>query len=102
MKCLTLFVHATLENDLVDCLRANERVSGFTVTPCQGHSTSTEDDPFLAAQDRVVGHVPRVRIEVVLEDEEVEGVLSALRGCIRVDASLGVWQLTDVLGFGRL
>ena len=102
MKCLTLFVHASLEHELVDRLRGDERVSGFTLTPCQGHSTSTEDDPFLATRDRVIGHVPRLRIEIVLEDEIVTSVLEGLRECGPPGASLGAWHVTDVLDFGRL
>jgi nitrogen regulatory protein PII len=102
MKCLTLFVHASLEHELVDRLRADERVTGFTLTPCQGHSTSTEDDPFLATRDRVIGHVPRLRIEIVLEDEIVTSVLEGLRECGPPGASLGAWHVTEVLDFGRL
>ncbi len=102
MKCLTLFVHAAVEDDVLNALRALPEVSGFTVSPCQGHSTSTELDPFLATRDRVAGFVPRVRIEVVLEDEVVEVVLERLRRSMPNLGSSGAWLVTNVEASGRL
>lgn len=102
MKCLTLFVHSSVEHAVVDCLRANERVTGFTLVPCQGHSIATEGDVSLAVQDRVVGYVPRVRIETILEDDILLEVLGKLRECSQGQGSLGFWQVTEVLESGRL
>ncbi len=102
MKCLTLYVHSTMEHNIVDCLRANDRVSGFTLVPCQGHSSSTEGDLSLAVQDRVVGYVPRVRIETIVEDDALDGVLQRHKECTTSSGSLGFWHVTDVLYSGRL
>lgn len=102
MKCLTLYVHAAVQSDVVDCLRGAPEVTGFTLTECQGHSTSTGKDVFQAARDLVVGFVPRVRIEVVLEDGAVEPLLRRLRACSGKEGTAGAWLVTDVAGFGRL
>ncbi len=102
MKCLTLFIHAAVESEVVDCLRGNDDVSGFTLTRCQGHSRSTEQDPFLATRDRVVGFVPRVRIEIVLEDSDVEPTMSRLKSCLSSRGAVGLWIVTDVVDSGRL
>lgn len=102
MKCLTLFVHDSSREDVLDCLRAAPEVSGFTLTECQGHSTETGEDPFQGARDRVVGFVPRVRIEIVLSEEAARGVLERVRGCLASGGrSLGVYTLTDLREFGR-
>jgi len=103
VKCLTLFVHAAVRDEVVDCLREDSEVSGFTLTEAQGHSSATaEDDPFLATRDRVVGYVPRVRIEVVLPDDAVDAVLDRVRASLSRGGTAGAWLVTDAEGFGRL
>lgn len=102
MKCLTLYIHAAVESDVLNGLRSLPEVSGFTVSPCQGHSTSTELDPFLATRDRVAGFVPRVRIEVVLEDEVLPRVLERLRSSLPNRGAAGAWLVTNVEDSGRL
>ena len=102
MKCLTLFLHAAVESEVVDCLRGNDDVPGFTLTTCQGHSRSTEHDPFLATRDRVVGYVPRIRVEIVLEDSHVEPTLAGLKSCLSSRGAVGLWTVTEVTSSGRL
>lgn len=63
MKCLTLFVHAAVAEACIDALRADPDLPGFTLTRCEGHSQRTESEAFVGARDRVVGYVPRARIE---------------------------------------
>ena len=102
MKCLTLFLHAAVRNDVVDALRATDEVTGFTLVECQGHSTRSGEDPFLAARDRVEGFVPRLRIDLVLEDAAVQPVLERVRGQLEGSEAHGTWLVSDVEGFGRL
>jgi len=78
MKNLTLVIHAGAQQALADSLRALEQVQGFTLTAVEGHSDHSEADTFLSARDRVVGYVPRVRLDVLLEDADVSAVLSSL------------------------
>jgi len=102
MKCLTLFLHASAEGDVLDCLRAHPRVSGFTLVACQGHSTSGSGGQEETTMDHVVGFVPRIRIEVILEDDQVQEVLSGLKSCLGDQGSHGIWTISPVQDWGSL
>lgn len=78
MKNLVMIVHANVQQDLADCLRTLGQVQGFTFCHAEGHGSQVEQDPFLSARDRVVGYVPRVRVDVLLDDVDVDAVISAL------------------------
>lgn len=102
MKKLTLIVHADIQQALADVLRELKQVEGFTFTSVEGHGTQNERDPLLSARDRVVGYIPHVRVDIVLEDGEVEAVLTALRKSRCGVAERGVYWVTPVLQYGRL
>ncbi len=78
MKNLTIVIHAGVQQTLADSLRALDKVEGFTFSHVEGHSHHSEEDPFLSARDKVVGYVPRVRVDVLLADGDVEAVITAL------------------------
>lgn len=80
MKILTLICHASTQQDLADRLRTLTEVSGFTFAHVEGHGTQSENTPFLSARDKVVGYIPRVRLDMLLEDDDVITVLDVLRG----------------------
>lgn len=102
MKNLTLIVHADLEQALADVLRGLKQVSGFTFSHVEGHGAQDERDPLLSARDRVVGYTPHVRVDLVLEDEDVAKVLAALREANCGVADRGVYWVTPVVQHGRL
>lgn len=103
MKCLTLFVHAAVAEACIDALRGDPDLPGFTLTRSEGHSQRTESEAFVGARDRVVGYVPRARIEVVLADQgEVERTLARLREVGRAGQSWGTFMVSDLIDFGRL
>ncbi len=101
MKVLTIVVHASAQQPLADSLRALPHVQSFTFIHAEGHSTHTESDPFLSARDKVVGYVPRVRLDVLLEDADVSAVLDVLiaAGDCRGQA---VYWVSAVAQSGRL
>ena len=80
MKQLVMVVHANVQQDLSDRLRAIKQVHGFTFSHVEGHSHNTGQDRTLSPRDQVVGYVPRVRVDIMLEDADVATVLEALRG----------------------
>ncbi len=102
MKNLSLIVHADIEQALADMLRGLPWLEGFTFTPVEGHGAQDERDPALSARDSVVGYTPHVRVDIVLNDKDVETVLAALRdsGCGVVGR--GVYWVTPVERQGRL
>ena len=102
MKNLTLIVHADVKQALADTLRGLKVVQGFTFTPVEGHGTHSGDDASLRAHDRVVGYVPHVRVDLLLEDGDVETVLKALHASNCGVAGRGVYWTTPLERQGRL
>ena len=102
MKNLTLIVHADVQQALADALRSIKQASGFTYTPVEGHGAQDSRDPTLSARDRVVGYTPQVRVDILLEDDDVDVVLQALRAADCGLAGRGVYWVTLVEQRGRL
>ena len=102
MKNLTLIVNADIQQALADVLRGLKEVEGFTFTPVEGHGPQDERDSQLSARDRVVGFTPHVRVDIVLEDEDVDAVLDALRQSNCGVAGRGHYWITKVERQGRL
>lgn len=102
MKNLMLIVHADIEQALADTLRSFAQVTGFTFTRVEGHGTQDERDAALTARDRVVGHTPHVRVDILLQDEDVDGVLQALRAADCGLAGRGIYRVTAVEMQGAL
>lgn len=101
MKNLTIVIHASAQQALADHLRTLEQVQGFTFTHVEGHSDQSENDPFLSARDRVVGYVPRVRVDVLLADADVGAVLAALQSQDGFQGQ-GIYWVSPVEQQGRL
>jgi len=102
MKNLTLIVHADIRQALADVLRDLKEVEGFTFTSVEGHGPQDERDPALSARDRVVGYTPHVRVDIVLNDKDVDKVLEALRESDCGVTARGIYWITDVDRQGRL
>jgi nitrogen regulatory protein P-II 1 len=95
MKNLVLIVPANTCQSVTDRLR-ELAVSGFTVSHVEGHGAHTAQDTFLSARDRVVGFVPRVRIDVVLPGGDVDGVLAGLSTAGAELSAHGAWWVSPV------
>ncbi|MEW5757663.1 MAG: DUF3240 family protein [Pseudomonadota bacterium] len=102
MKLLTLIVHTDVQHDLTKLLRSIEQVSGYTFSHVEGHGSEVESDPFLLARDRVVGQVPRVRVDILLEDADVDSVLATLCDKKHCITGQGVYWVTTVEKGGHL
>ena len=102
MKNLTLIVHADVQQALADTLRSIKQASGFTFIHVEGHGAQDGRDPTLSARDRVVGYTPQVRVDILLEDGDVEVVLQALRAAECGLAGRGIYWVTPVEQQGRL
>jgi len=79
MKNLIMIVHASFKDDLADKLRSLDAVQGFTFSHAEGHGSQAENDPFLSTRDKVVGYTPRVRVDILLGDDDVAMVLDTVR-----------------------
>ena len=102
MKNLTLIVHADVQQALADALRSIKQASGFTFTPVEGHGAQDGRDPTLSARDKVVGYTPQVRVDILLEDGDVDVVLQMLRITDCGLAGRGVYWVMLVEQRGRL
>lgn len=101
MKNLTLIVHADTEQALADVLRSLPEVSGFTFTQVQDHGVQDERDAALSTYDLVVGYTPHVRVDLILNDKDVDIVLAALRESRIGVADRAVFWVSSVV-FGRV
>jgi nitrogen regulatory protein P-II 1 len=102
MKHLTLIVHTNTERDLADQLRNLDQVPGFTFSNVEGHGVQAESDPFLSDRDDVVGYTPRVRVDILLEDGDVDSVLDTLRNATYGVKGDGIYWVSSVARNGRL
>ena len=102
MKHLTLIVHTNMQQDLSDQLRSMEQISGFTFSNTEGHGVQIENDPFLSARDKVVGYTPRVRVDILLEDSDVDTVLDTLGNSIPGIKGQGIYWVTAIEKNGQL
>ena len=102
MKNLTLIVHADVQQALADTLRSIKKVSGFTFTSVEGHGAQANRDFTLSARDLVVGYTPHVRVDILIEDRDVDGVLQALRTADGGLARRGIFWVTQVEQQGAL
>jgi len=102
MKNLTLIVHAEIQQTLADVLRGLKVIEGFTFTHVEGHGSQDERDPQLSARDRVVGYTPHVRVDIVLNDKDVDKVLDVLRESRCGVSGRSVYWTTPVQQHGRL
>lgn len=78
MKILTLIVHTDVQQKLSDRLRRMNQVGGYTFSHVEGHGIESEDEDFVSAHDEAVGYAPRVRIDLLLQDGDVERVLKTI------------------------
>ena len=102
MKNLIMIIHANAQQDLADRLRSLEQVRGFTFSHVEGHGAHVEHDPFLSARDKVVGYTPRVRVDVLLEDADLDAVFNTLRVTRNGVDGQGIYWVTAIEKSGRL
>ena len=102
MKHLTLIIHTDAQQDLTDQLKNLEQVSGFTFSHVEGHGVEIEKDLFLSARDKIVGSTPGVRLDVLLQDTDVDRVLEALRNTSSYVKGQGIYWVSSVEQNGRL
>lgn len=101
MKKLTMVVHSSLQQELADCLRSLQ-LDTFMFSHVEEHSSQLKHDAFLSARDKVVGYVPQVRVDMILEDERASSLLVELRSSNCSFQGKGIYWITDVDESGEL
>ncbi len=102
MEILTLIVHTNVQQDLSDRLRSMDKVSGFTFTHVEGHGDHIEKGGFLAAHHKVVGYIPRIPTDLLLEDGDVDSVLENISHKKAAITGQGCYWVTPVEKGGHL
>ncbi len=101
MKKLSIVVHTSLQQELADCLR-RLKLDSFMFSHIEEHSSQLEQDAFLSARDKVVGYVPKVRVDVLLKEERARTLLDELKGSGVSFCGKGVYWVMDVVEAGEL
>jgi nitrogen regulatory protein P-II 1 len=101
MKKLSIVVHTSLQQELADCLRSL-KLDSFMFSHIEEHSSQLKQDVFLSARDKVVGYVPKVRVDVLLEDVRAKNLLDELRGSNISFAGKGIYWISEVDESGEL
>ena len=101
MKKLSMIVHSSLQQELADCLR-DLKLETFMFTHLEEHSAQLENDTFLSARDKVVGYVPQVRVDIILENDRSQSLLQQIREQNLPFKSKGTYWLTELDDYGEL
>ncbi|MBT8119209.1 MAG: DUF3240 family protein [Gammaproteobacteria bacterium] len=101
MKKLSIIAHTSQQQELADLLRSLQ-LDSFMFSHIEEHSAQTEHDAFLSARDRVVGYVPKVRVDVIIEDDRARTVLDDIRNSDISFDGRGMYWLTEVEEAGAL
>lgn len=103
MKNLTLIVHTDAQQMIADILRALPRIKEFTFTHVEGHGAYDAENQSYSARDLVVGYTPQVRVDILLNDKDIDGVLETLRASENGSfAGRGLYWVTEAERLGRL
>lgn len=101
MKKLSLVVHSSLQRELADMLR-DLQLESFMFSHIEEHSSQLKHDAFLSARNRVVGYVPKVRVDVILEDERAGTLLDDIRNSKIAFNGKCLYWVTDLESSGEL
>jgi nitrogen regulatory protein P-II 1 len=101
MKKISIVVHTSQQEELADCLRSL-KLKSFMFSHIEEHSSQLKDDAFLSARDKVVGYVPKVRVDIILDDERAGTLIDELKGAGVSFAGKGIYWICDVGEVGEL
>ena len=101
MKKLSIVVHKSLQQELADCLRSL-KLKSFMFSHIEERSSQSNQDALLSARDKVVGYVPKVRVDILLKDERAKTLIDELRGSGVSFAGKGSYWVCDVEEVGQL
>jgi len=101
MKCLSLVVNTSSKGDIVETLRGMPEVTAYTILEGEGYF-GDRVPPFESERDEVLGYVPRIRIDLILEGDKVPRVLEKIRTCGVCSAKLGIYWISPVDELGEI
>jgi len=99
MKKLSIVVHQSLQQSLADYLR-NQQLDTFMFTHIEEHSSHTRNDFSLSARDKVVGYVPQVRLDAILDVQQINQLLENIQNSNCPFKGKGLYWVSDIDEFG--
>ncbi|WP_110647889.1 P-II family nitrogen regulator [Salinicola peritrichatus] len=100
MKLITAIIKPFKLDDVREAL-ADNGVQGITVTEVKGFGRQKGHTELYRGAEYVVDFLPKVKVEVAVEDDRVDGVLDAIRNAANSgkigDGKLFVTPLEDVI-----
>ena len=101
MKILKLIVHRSCQQELSDKLKASGYADDFTFTHVEGHGSHNESDLALSTEELVVGYIPRISVEILFEEKNLQGLLDTVRA-IKGVKSHGLYWIVIAESCGEL
>ncbi len=101
MKKFSMVVHQSLQQTLADYFRS-QKLETFMFSHLEEHSSHVGKDSLLTARDKVVGYVPQVRVDVILDVDEINRLLDNIRSANAEFKGKGIYWVTDIDEFGVL
>jgi nitrogen regulatory protein P-II 1 len=101
MKKFTMVVHASAQQALADYLRS-QNLESFIFSHVEEHSANIEKDAFLSARDKVVGYVPQVRVDLILDGDAVTALLNDMKNSEHSFNGRGRYWVSDISEYGEL
>jgi len=101
MKKLSMVVHSSLQQELADILRSLQ-LDCFMFSHIEEHSSQSEHDALLSARDKVVGYVPKVRLDVILEDARALTLVDEIRDSKFSSMGKSLYWITELEASGEL
>lgn len=101
MKKLSLVIHSNQQQELADLLRSFQ-LACFMFSHIEEHSSQDKHDVFLSARDRVVGYIPKVRLDVILDDTRAVTLLEEIRQSTFPCDGKNMYWITDLDESGQL
>ena len=101
MKCLSLIINKSSKTEIVELMRRLPEVDAYTIFHGEGHY-SGNIQPFESAHDEVLGYVPRIRIDVFLQEKDVDTVIKRIKSCSVCASKLGLYWTSTVENMGEL
>jgi nitrogen regulatory protein P-II 1 len=101
MKKFSMVVHTSLQQELADFLRSMQ-LDSFMFSHIEEHSAQLEHDALLSARDKVVGYVPKVRVDVILDSDSIEKLLVEIRSSTISFKGNGIYWVTEIEESGEL
>lgn len=96
-----MVVHESLQQALADYLR-DQTLETFMFSHIEEHSSHIEKDSFLSARDKVVGYVPQVRVDVILNEDKIQTLLANIKKSNSAFQGKGIYWVTALDEFGEL